>query len=182
MPEIQVTITGLSELADVLNDIKPAIEEAAIELVNGWCLEMVSASKELAPVDLGQLRASINFNVEASEGEISGVVGPDTDYGAGVEFGTLPHYVPFEPLEAWAGRHGMEPGAGWRIQNKIANYGTDPQPYMGPAFDEVNESVLPDLIDQFVGRLTEYIETTFGNPQPDSGSGGDPTPTGGATP
>lgn len=85
-----------------------------------------------------------------------------TPYAAFIEYGTDPHPVNREGIEAlkkWARRHGMPTDAAWAIATKIREEGMDPHPFIRPA--------LRDARDYFVQRLR---------------SGGPPSgPTGGHT-
>ncbi|WP_457556329.1 hypothetical protein [Candidatus Pyrohabitans sp.] len=60
----------------------------------------------------------------------------DAAYAAFIEYGTEPHMPPVEPLKRWAKRHGMDEKAGWAIAMKIKKEGTEPKPFLRPAFDE----------------------------------------------
>jgi len=87
-------------------------------------------AKRLCPVDRGQLRASIHHKLE--KWNVLRIGTSQVTYGAPVEFGSMPHTPPFEPIRAWAKRHGIEEAA-WAIWQKIRMEGTPAQPYLRPA-------------------------------------------------
>lgn len=92
-------------------------------------------AKRLCPVDENRLRSSINNAVERITKDIlRGRVGTPLEYGRYVAFGTKPHFPPPEALAGWAKRHGME-GAEYAIALKIAEEGTEAQPFLRPALE-----------------------------------------------
>jgi hypothetical protein len=66
-----------------------------------------------------------------------------------VEYGTRPHWMPIAPLILWAARHGMDEGAAYAIQKKIAERGTYPQPYLFMSLDYL-EPVIDRLIENAI--------------------------------
>lgn len=92
-------------------------------------------SQELVPVDESTLKKSGYVEHEYLRKTI-GYAAPHAHW---IEFGTGPHRPPVEPLQAWARRHGIKDwkDAGWAIANKIAAEGTEPQPFLRSAVDEV---------------------------------------------
>lgn len=64
----------------------------------------------------------------------------DAPHAAYLEFGTRPHMPPVAPLIAWAKRvlrvsDAEAKSIGWAIAKKIAEKGTEPQPYLRPGVD-----------------------------------------------
>ena len=98
-------------------------------------------SQELVAVDEGMLKKSGHVEHEFLDKDIV----YDAPYAADVEFGTDPHTPPFEDIRGWVHRKrsdlGVKPkdvdSVAMAIQKKIAEHGTQPQPYLRPAFDEV---------------------------------------------
>lgn len=100
----------------------------------------ISAKKKCA-VDQGHLRDSIQH--EVIDWDEVHVGTSQISYAAPVEFGAVPHAAPWEPIQEWAARHGIE---NWRgVWWKIYHHGTQPQPYMRPAIHE-NETNITELI------------------------------------
>lgn len=63
-------------------------------------------AKQLAPVDLGDLRADIQPDVRTVRSGLEGVVGNIKKHAPFMEEGTEPHWPPPSALEVWAARHG----------------------------------------------------------------------------
>lgn len=99
------------------------------ELLRGG-YEIEIEAKIRCPVDMDRLRSSIKTR-RLAWNRVS--VGTDVKYARYVEYGTAPHAPPFEPILEWAKRHGIEEAAS-KIWWKIYHHGTDPHPYLRPAF------------------------------------------------
>lgn len=99
------------------------------------------------------------------------VVGFSAPHASPVEFGTMPHFPPVEPLIGWAQRKlGLRPDEAKRVGHAIAwkifRHGTDPQPYFRPAIDETVPQVgsllnkgldLGDIADLILQRAQDNI-------------------------
>src|SRR5690349_1979573 len=119
-----ITIIGLPELQAKL-DPKYAAKPIR-KFFEKWAIFTQSRARELAPVDEGNLRANIDYEiVDGDELPVEAIVGTNVFYAKYQEGGTgtlaeLPggkgtaHYPPVEPIEAWASRVGM-PGQGAAI-------------------------------------------------------------------
>ena len=97
-------------------------------------------ARYFVPVDTGYLRASIA--VAGDIANLSVQVGSRLKYAAPVEFGSRPHTPPFEPIRRWGELKGVPAGAIWQ---KIRTQGTDPHPYLWPAFTENRDWIVNDL-------------------------------------
>jgi hypothetical protein len=77
--------------------------------------------------------------------------GATEDYAASVEFGSAPHYAPIAPLKKWSRRVLGDEQAAYAVQEKIAEVGTEAQPYMRPG---------RDAAERYYGGhpLSEYLE------------------------
>ena len=122
-------------LKDIVNNVLDALE------VSGALIE--ASAKFLCPVDLGELKGSINHQVD--ENELCVRVGTNVEYAPYVEFGTG------EYAENGQGRKGgwfyvtdRPVVAGWLRPLGITKdgkylyftYGSKPQPYLRPALLE----------------------------------------------
>lgn len=86
-------------------------------------------SQDRVAVDTGDLRFSGVAPEWTGEAVVWGYTAPHAD---DVERGTPPHHVPVEDLRTWARRVlGNEDLAG-PVSDKIAEEGTDPQPFVEP--------------------------------------------------
>ena len=99
-------------------------------------LKMHELAVKYCPVNVGLLRNSINFYPQQT-GFTSYELAAGKEYASHVEFGTKPHYVSGKMLESWSQRKLGNKGAGWAVAKKIAKVGTEAQPFMRPALDQV---------------------------------------------
>jgi len=74
MASIDKLILKLEKLSD----------DAATKALNKACLTVMNSAKEKVPVDTGNLRNSITYEVDGNEG----IVGTNVEYAPYVEFGT----------------------------------------------------------------------------------------------
>jgi hypothetical protein len=115
---------------------------------------MVSHSaKELAPVDLGRLRASITPEIRQEGSTVLGVVGSRVKYAAAAELGSKPHTPPFSAIQAWARRKGIESAAG-AIWQSIRQHGTQGHFFFQNAFEQNKDAIVRKLGD-IVGRIVQ---------------------------
>jgi HK97 gp10 family phage protein len=115
----------------IVADIVPGFLEEAGTVVK-------TEAKRLVPVDIGNLKGSINHRREGYQA----IVGSNAEYAEDVEYGTGPHYI---------GAPVNIRGVGWRY---IKNHpGTKEQPYMRPAIDENRKK----LIRRFAELLRSSI-------------------------
>lgn len=119
-------------------DLKRLTEETKVEIEEA--MSTIGAiiegdAKRLCPVDQGTLRASLHYRMEKWNVLLVGT--SQVTYAAAVEFGSMPHTPPFEPIREWAKRHKIEDAA-WAIWQKIREEGTPSQPYLRPAIHNNN--------------------------------------------
>lgn len=108
-------------------------------------------AKQLCPVDLGELRASIKRRVEGNKV----IIYTDLTYARDMEFGTLPNVMMSaqeeKDIEEWAARHGLPGGPVARKIKKMGIKAGTPEaplktpsgyrPYLRPALLQS----LPDI-------------------------------------
>lgn len=128
----------------VMNQMDEVLERAMTMV-----LEIIkSAAKAGAPVNTGQLRDRIDYQLKAVNGQVIGIVGSPEQYAIYVEFGTG------EFAENGAGRKG-----GWAFQDPSGEWyftwGQEPQPFMRNAFRQHKKD-----IKEILGR--EYSVTFKG--------------------
>lgn len=120
---VTVRVEGLDE---ALRKLDPRmVDRPCRNFLERGSILVQNEARRLAPVDTGQLRASIDRDVGAREA----VIGTNEDYAPYVEKGTRPHFPPVGAVAGWARRHGMEPYA---VARAIARAGTRPQPFLEP--------------------------------------------------
>ena len=134
--EITVKIDLAKLTENHKRDIQDALEAGA------YLIEQ--SAKRLCPVDQGALRASIKHFVDEWHTVRVGSYGSkDMSYGAVMEYGSVPHGAPFEPIKRWAERHGIDNWMG--VWWKIYHYGTQPHPFLEPAVQMHKDTILKML-------------------------------------
>lgn len=130
------TILNLDKLLDKLDDIQNV--DLTTPLTRA-CLTVENAAKENCPVDTGELRASITYNIQGKTGE----VGTNVEYAPYVEYGT--------GVFAAAGNGRQDR---WSYQDAKGDWhstiGQRPQPYLQPALDSNKDNI--------VNLFREYLE------------------------
>lgn len=113
----------LSKLAADLEAGAAKVEPNAAAVVKKVAFDIEAAAKLAAPVDTGDLQGSISTDI-GGDG-LSAEIGPTVEYGYYVEYGT---------------------------HNEDESVRTEPQPYMGPAFD-VHSPNLAKALEQVAGKM-----------------------------
>lgn len=122
------------------SELKRAMGESVVTVQKG--------ARDAAPVNIGELRASIATEVRPLGGmEIEGAVGSNLVYAPAVELGARPHWAPFAPILFWVQRKmGLSGRDAHRaaifIQRKIAAGGTRAQPYLVPALEKSEKKIV----------------------------------------
>lgn len=102
------------------------------------CLVVVASSKRNCPVDLGQLRASITYQVKEESKEIVGFVGTPVEYGAYVHEGTGVY-----------AKNGDGRQTPWFYKNRegktIKTIGQKPNPFIKKAVQENKDKIIAIL-------------------------------------
>jgi len=116
------------QLDQLMKKHKRQLYEAVVDSSN----KMATIAKKEAPVDNGYLRQHITSEISRT-GVFTGVVVSSAAYSEAVEEGTKPHKIEVKNKKVLAGK-GSGPG-GWDIfGKKVQHPGTDPHPFMRPAF------------------------------------------------
>lgn len=92
-------------------------------------------AREKAPVDTGQLRNSIAYEIDGATMPRWARIGTNVKHGPFVELGTRPHFPPPNALEPWARRHGFGPSGGFLVARAISRHGTKARPYLVPGLN-----------------------------------------------
>ena len=123
----------------------PKFKEEFVEKMQKILLKSMFKMQELAvrfaPVDTGELRQKIKVipKTLSSWYELQS----NAKHSADVEFGSRPFYVPLKPLLEWVERKGIRTTESGQyafakyVQKKIKEKGTNAQPFMRPARDQV---------------------------------------------
>ena len=106
---------------------------------------ILADSQDKVPVDEGMLKKSGHINDEFLNKEVV----YDAPHSVVVEFGAEAHMPPLQPIEDWVRRKrgdlGVKDGeikkVARAIQMKISKYGTDPKPFLRPAYDDAQVRV-----------------------------------------
>lgn len=112
-------------------DPGPAVERARRRYFLDVATRGFRVSQERVPTDTSQLRQSGVRPQERLDGSV--IWGYRADYARPVEEGSRPHWPPIEPLRGWARRVLGNESAAYAVQAKIAEEGTDAQPFVEPS-------------------------------------------------
>jgi hypothetical protein len=140
---VSVTAIDITQLAIDLNNAGEMAGRSLDDLMLLVANSMAADMRSFAPIDTGNLRASIKVVVEG-RGKIT--IGPDTfmaPYAWDVEFGTKPHVIQAKP-----GKVLRFVKDGQVIYTRRVNHpGTRAQPYVRPALDKWAARLGPDAAD-----------------------------------
>lgn len=130
---MSVDIEGLDGLLDTFSAIEDT--QALKQAMGKACALVEGEAKKKAPKGNGELRRSIESNVEDNGGKIVGVVSTPLEYAPYVEFGT-------GLFAEESGRKDVP----WCYQDEKGEWhstrGQKPQPYLRPALHENRENIL----------------------------------------
>lgn len=127
---LKIKVLGVNQAINNIENYMKRKHAGLLGAVAESSASIKSEARSLTPVDLGDLRDSINYTVKDRKNVIEGDILADSSYAAYVEFPTRPHWAPREALQGWADRHGIPVYA---VQRAIAEKGTLGKPYMAPA-------------------------------------------------
>lgn len=114
---------GYERAAEALRS--PAVRRSMLDGIRTACVYLMGQVKDAQemPVDTGNLRASIAYEVSGVDGvPLWGAVGSNVEYAPYMEYGTgtlsdgpnasgARHWPPAAALDVWARRHGFKSGA-----------------------------------------------------------------------
>lgn len=128
-PKLNFTVGGFR------NGRKDVIERSKRVLMKSM-FKMQELAIERAPTDQGELRNKIRVNPQllAERYELTS----GAKHSAALELGSRPFWAPIQPLKDWSRRTLGDEGAAYAVQKSIAKNGIRAQPFMRPAYDEVN--------------------------------------------
>ena len=118
------------------------MEENMINMTKNVLFKSMSKMHELAQmfadrsVYTGLLRAGIKLFPDYSGAE-SYLLRSSRNYSEAIEYGTKPHFVSASDLKGWAKKKLGDEKLAYAVSKSIAKKGTQAQPFMRPAFDEV---------------------------------------------
>jgi len=132
--------------------LKQALKQHRVKLtqkmqlaLRAGAMEIQNSAKKKVPVKTGNLKRSINTEIEENGDEINAIIGTDVEYAPYIEYGTRPHKIN-APVEI--------KNVGWRYIGK--HPGTEPKPFLRPAFDE-NEKKANEIIDKTLDKLLRKL-------------------------
>lgn len=151
MSEYRIEMQGYEKTVEGMDKCTKALDKKLREVVKETARKIERKQKELAPMDMGQLRASIR--AEYSGDGLSAEIGPeDTVQARTMEFGRKPgsKMPPPELLAGWAKRHGME-GAEYVIARSIAKKGIRPKRFIQLSGD----AYLGEFVEDIANAVAE---------------------------
>jgi hypothetical protein len=150
VPEKSATLHLTIKVTEDVDAWVTKIEARVRDWVHETAMLIEEYAKDLAPVNLGELRASIKANLNLISGAVfTATISTSCGYGMPVEKGSEPHWPPPGPLEEWAKRVLGDARLGFVVARAIAERGTDPQPFMYPAYERALNEQLPKLKAMF---------------------------------
>ena len=136
-------IKGIEDLGDLICEY--AMQQVPVQ--TGNLMRSISANKNMGALiklsDKDYVTVPVNFAKVHKDGRVTFEVGAYAPYAAAVEFGSKPHVIRPKNKEMlhWKGVNGEK-----FFAFKVNHPGTDPQPFMRPAIDEVKGKKSMDLI------------------------------------
>jgi len=131
-----------------LIDNSDAVKDAIREVQKKWLFAvgelLTSAIRPLIPVDMGNLKTSLDYQIDEETFEL--VIGVTPEYAIYVEFGTG------EYAENGEGRKG-----GWSYQDPktgdwVHTIGSKPQPYMRPGYESVKNDLIA-VLEKYLNEM-----------------------------
>lgn len=147
-----------TELADAIeNGLPRELSQRLESALEDIAIRVRGDAQNEAPVDRGELRASLETLVENVGGVVfQAYVGSNLDSAAPMEFGTDPFFPPPSELRGWARRVLGDEDAAYPVARAISESGIEEQPYLRPAFDGITRWAV-DRISTAVKRALEAV-------------------------
>lgn len=131
-------------LKDNSDEVKAGIREVQLKWLYAVGEILTSAIRPLIPVDLGNLKTSLNYQIDEETLEL--VIGVSPEYAIYIEFGTGDY------AENGKGRKG-----GWaytdpKTGERVFTHGNHPQPYMRPGYESSKDNLIP-VLEKYLQEL-----------------------------
>ena len=121
-----ITIKGGDKFKSTLQKIAEKHPKVMDQALDDTADAMSLDAQRIVPVDTGRLRASINVKREF----LVKVIGTNVEYATDVEFGTGPHEIVAKNKKVLANKK-----KGIIFGRKVRHPGSEPKPFMRPAFE-----------------------------------------------
>jgi len=134
-------------------DAAGALEGATRRYMLDGAQRGVNVAREEAPTGATGFLANQAMVDPYVENDGSVVFGNNAPYAEPVEDGSVPHWIPLRAMDGlrrWAGRILGDRGAAWGVRQKIAEEGTDAQPFMSKGADAAREWFAAHGLDAYV--------------------------------
>lgn len=119
----------------VSGDIEPGTKEAMQNAADAG----FEVTETLVPYGAtGELQAGLHEPEETPNGNIEW--GSSAPHTLPVEYGSRPHWIPMSAMEGlkyWARLVLGDEDAAWAVRQKIAQFGTQPQPFIRPGVERM---------------------------------------------
>ncbi|SRR6266568_5603906 len=157
---MQITLTGIDEVEQELQDTLLAGIVSGMEKIG---LRGEYLVKREAPKAFGRLASSVFPHLEQDANILTEIItnGPPADvYGTPVNFGSRPHFPPYEELIPWVKKkfgatdEKTARSIAFLIARKISQQGTDPNNFYGRAFEVLSEEAA-DIMKRQIGEAFE---------------------------
>ncbi|MFW6087399.1 MAG: hypothetical protein ACODAG_09350 [Myxococcota bacterium] len=142
------------EFAWIIESLPEKMEKAIVRGLRsaahrmwGFVVEEIDTAKPYPAVDRGELRSSVGVTSVPDGADVH----VDAPHAPFLEWGTRPHWPPFEPIYHWVQRKGLaaDPDeaedVARAVQLKIAMFGTEPRGYMAKAYQRTLDIVMEEI-------------------------------------
>lgn len=139
------------------------MEDALSDALEDLARQMEGHAKKLVPKHMGGGGGLAGSIAVDKPSKLTREVGSGLQYAPYVEFGTRPHWPPYAAIRDWTWLNRRKFGASGQrdvariakfVQRAIARRGTKAQPFLRPAFDEVQNNM--------VRVVTKYAQEALG--------------------
>lgn len=129
--------------------------DAAKRVLMRSMFKMEEIAIDKAPVDLGGLRESITVFPQILSDQY--VLRVNQSYASSLEYGSRPYYAPIKPLKDWASRKLGREEIAYAVRAKIAREGIQAQPFLRPAFFQVQNYWYPIILKEEFAKTRSNV-------------------------
>ena len=142
---LEIDIRAIEGIANAFEKFPAIARQEFGRAIKKLVLRIERKAKRHCPVATGKLRASITATVESWA---YAFVATNTEYAPWVEFGTDPHDITPSTASALT----IPTDDGTILRKKVRHPGTDPQPFMEPAY-EYGKKIAPEIFGDALKRI-----------------------------
>lgn len=161
-PSISIDASRLHALLDRFDDAEPIVQREGGNALARSAAQVEADAKrnvtDVGAVDTGMLRRSIAVELRPGNSPIEASIGSNLQYAETIEIGRRPgaKAPPQGALLDWMRRHGIPPEKEYVMRMRIARFGIDGRPYLGPALTD-NEATIQREFDLAADRALAVL-------------------------